>query len=259
VPPGVHTRGRDSAAKPRKAAKSSDKRALSRKCAGFEVGWGWGVDVEGVTELVLVTGLHHVLHGTHAGTVAPHCTQGLAARARGVGPPRTLPVVDDAASASLLEGCGTSIPHATTRTHAHICHFNFSLSCSIPSLSCFLLSVALHLGVLLALTVDCVLFRVPTPYSMPWWLTHHGIPRVASCTFQPCFRNVISFKLEAVSRGASLSSWGAPRSVLGEGYCDHSQGVEGTAGIFVGRMSGFPPKAPPSKRPRGLSWAHPRF
>jgi hypothetical protein len=61
TPPGVHTRGRDSAAKPRKAAKSSDKRALSRKCAGFEVGWGWEVDVEGVIELVLVTGLHHVI------------------------------------------------------------------------------------------------------------------------------------------------------------------------------------------------------
>ena len=108
--------------------------------------------------------------------------------------------------------------------HTHICHFNISLSCSIPSLSRFLLSVALHLGVLLAFIVDCVLFQVPTPYSMPWWLAHHGTPRVASCTFQPCFRNVISFKLEAVSRGASLSSWGAPRSVLGEGYCDHGKG-----------------------------------
>ena len=49
APPGVHTRGRDSAAKPRQAAKSSDKRALSSTCAGFEVGWGSGVDVEGAT------------------------------------------------------------------------------------------------------------------------------------------------------------------------------------------------------------------
>ena len=246
APPGVHTRGRDSAAKPRQAAKSSDKRALSSTCAGFEVGWGSGVDVEGVTELVLVTGLHHILHGTHAGMVASHCIQGLAARARGVGPPRTLPVVDDAASASLLEGCGTSLPHATTRTHAHICHFNISLSCSIPSLSCLLLLVALHLGVLLALIVDCVLFQVPTPYSMPWWLAHHGTPRVASCTFQPCFRNVISFKLEAVSRGASLSSWGAPRNVLGEGYCDHGKGRQVS---LLGGSQDCRPKAPPSKRP----------
>jgi hypothetical protein len=128
APPGVHTRGRDSAAKPRQAAKSSDKRALSSTCAGFEVGWGSGVDVEGVTELVLVTGLHHILHGTHAGMVASHCIQGLAARARGVGPPRTLPVVDDAVSALLLEGCGTSLPHAcpshptprTRQPHAHM-------------------------------------------------------------------------------------------------------------------------------------------
>jgi hypothetical protein len=51
-----------------------------------------------------------LLHGTHAGTVAPHSTQDLAARARVVGPPRTLPVVDDAVSALLLEGCGTSLP-----------------------------------------------------------------------------------------------------------------------------------------------------
>ena len=108
--------------------------------------------------------------------------------------------------------------------HTHICHFNISLSCSIPSLSRFLLSVALHLGVLLALIVDCVLFRVPTPYSMPWWLAHHGTPRVASCTFQSYFRNIFSFKLEAVARGASLASCGAPRTVLGEGYCDHSKG-----------------------------------
>ncbi len=34
---------------------------------------------------------------------------------------------------------------------------------------------------------------------------------------------------------------------------------QGTSSIFVGRMSGFPPKAPPRKRPRGRSWAHPRF
>lgn len=149
-----------------------------------------------------------------------------------------------------------SLYPATTRTHAHICHFNISLSCSIPSLSCFLLSVALHLGVLLALIVDCVLFQVPTPYSMPWWLAHHGTPRVASCTFQPCFRNVISFKLEAVSRGASLSSWGAPRSVLGEGYCDHGKGRQVS---LLGGSQDFRPKAPPSKRPRGRSWAHPRF
>jgi hypothetical protein len=38
APPGVHTRGRDSAAKPRKAAKSSDKRTLSSECACFEGG-----------------------------------------------------------------------------------------------------------------------------------------------------------------------------------------------------------------------------
>jgi hypothetical protein len=149
-----------------------------------------------------------------------------------------------------------SLYPATTRTHAHICHFNISLSCSIPSLSRFLLSVALHLGVLLAFIVDCDLFLVPSPYSMPWWLAHHGTPRVASCTFQPCFRTIISFKLEAVSKGASLSSWGAPRSVLGEGYCDHGKGQHVS---LLGGSQDFRPKAPPSKRPRGRSWAHPRF
>jgi hypothetical protein len=50
-----------------------------------------------------------LLHGKHAGMVASNCIQGLAARARGVGPPRTLPVVDDAVSALLIEGCGTSL------------------------------------------------------------------------------------------------------------------------------------------------------
>ncbi len=103
--------------------------------------------------------------------------------------------------------------------------------------------------VLLAFIVDCVLFQVPTPYSMPWWLAHHGTLRVASCTFQLCFGNIIYFKLEAVSRGASLASCGAPRTVLGEGYCDHSQGVEGTAGIFVGWMSGFPQAKDPGDVP----------
>ena len=70
------------------------------------------MDLEGVTELVYETGLHHVLHGsTHAGTVAPHSNKGLAARARVVGPPRTLPVVADAVSARAVVLLSLS-PHA---------------------------------------------------------------------------------------------------------------------------------------------------
>jgi hypothetical protein len=101
------------------------------------------------------------------GMVASQFIQGLAARARGVGPPRTLPVVDDAVSALLLEGCGTSLPHAcprhptprTRQPHARMRTYviltSLLKSCSIPSLSFFLLSVALHLGVVLAFIVDC--------------------------------------------------------------------------------------------------------
>ncbi len=85
------------------------------------------MDLEGVTELVYETGLHHVLHGsTHAGTVAPHSTQGLAARARGVGPPRTLPVVDALCQLchvravvllSLTHAQGTQLPVPGKHTH----------------------------------------------------------------------------------------------------------------------------------------------
>ena len=94
---------------------------------------------------------------------------------------------------------------------------------------------------------------------MPWWLAHHGTPRVASCTFQPCCTNIISFKLEAVSRGASLASCGAPRSVLGEGYCDHGKGRHVS---LLGGSQDSHQRHPQAKDPgdvRSRSWVHPRI
>jgi hypothetical protein len=96
---------------------------------------------------------------------------------------------------------------------------------SIPSLCCFPLSRALHLGVLLACIADCD-HQSRTP--MPWWLAHGTPPsRVASCSFQPCSRNTMSVKLEAVSKGRlPLLLWSTTRRT---GHVSHRLGVdEGT-------------------------------